>query len=299
MTIESQTFDVSALIEYMQGNMGINPFNLYCQFTGKPIGRISPDELEPFLTGDIEEVADDLFVRIMASCRPSIHWNVMREDTLDKLAKSRPIETLAYLMNRLFQPHDWFKLPMARRMEDQHQRIKLYSFLETCGQVDRESLYAMLIEIDAKMNLSQQTIDLKVVEFMLDYDSAIKKIEAFYVDCLKRWERVQKHEEDQRRWLKGNTAAKPAFFRSFMEAKPESKTAVIKRAKKEKDMALDALFDSVMAETPNDSVIKIVDPVIDAMRVLPVAAKPVATPAPSAPAAKSFAGRAPSFLKAK
>lgn len=284
MNTETQTFDVPALIEYMMGNMGINPFTIYCQLTGKPIGRIDADELAPFMTGDIEQVADDLFVRIIASMRPSIHWNVMREDSLDTMAKSRPIETLAYLMNRLFQPNDFYKLPLAARMDDQHQRIKLYEFLSKCGECERGNLYAMLIEVDAKMNLTQQRIDMRCVDFMLDYDESMKKLTAWYLACIKRWNKSQKAEQDSRNWFKGNTMAKPAFFRSFMEAKPETKVAAKVRVKKERDTSLDALFDEVMAESK------------EVMAMTPETGLMAKTPASATPV-KSFAGRAPAFLR--
>lgn len=274
MTNES-TFDVPALIEMMQREMGINPFTIYCQLTGKPIGRIDSDELEPFLHGDIEEVADNLFVRIIASMRPSIHWNRMREDSLDKMATARPIETLAYLLNRLFQPVEFYKLPLAKRLDNQHERIRLYRFLVDMQPAVRESLYAQLIEIDAKMNLSQQQIDLRPSDFMLFLDESLKTLDAFHADCMKRWAKSQKLEEDSRRWFKGNTIAKPAFFRSFMEAKPETKAAATKRVKKEQDAALDALFDTVMAEAE---------------------AAPVPTPTIPAEKPKSHAGKVPAFL---
>lgn len=248
MTTEMQTFNTESLVTFMQDTMGVNPFTIYCQLTGKPIGRIDSDELSLFLVpgADVEQVADDLFVRIIASMRPSIHWNVMREDSLTKLAVSRPNETLAYLLNRLFQPNDYWKRSRASILDDQHQRIKLFSFIESMNIEKRESLYSMLIEIDAKMNLSQQFIDLRPVDFMLFFNESFAAIEAFYADCMKRWARQQKAELDSARWFKGNTVARPAFVKSFLEAKPESKTAAKKRVRRQEDDELDALFHAVI-----------------------------------------------------
>jgi hypothetical protein len=301
MTTDSFNPKLASLVTYMQNEMGINPLRLYCQITGKPIGRIEADELTPFLNNnhDVDSIADDLFVRIIASMRPSIHWNVMRESTLEAMAKARPIETLAYLMNRLFQPTEFYKLPLTRRLDDQHQRIKLYAFLETMDTAKLDSLYTMLIEVDAKMNLSQQQIDLRCVDFMLFLDESMITINRWYLDCIKRWNRTQQHNETQANWYKGNTVAKPAFFRDFIEAKPESKTAKSKRVAKAKDMELDALFDAVMQQAES------ADPI--QAEVEAIAPTPTASPAPTfirnpkpTPKPTSFAGRgAPSFLKGR
>ena len=278
----TESFDVAALVSYMQEEMGINPFTIYCQLTGKPIGRIDADELAPFFKGDIDEVADDLFVRIIASMRPSIHWNVMRESSLADLAKSRPIETLAYLLNRLFQANDHHKLPTAARLDDQHNRIRMFQFLTDLAIESRDELFTLLIEVDAKMNLSQQTIDLRPADFMLFFTESLEVIRKFHADCMKRWLRNQKAEEDSRRWYKGNTMARPAFFQSWMESKPETKTAAKQRVKREADKELLDLFDSVMEEAAK-----------------PVESKPLplpVEPAKSEPAPATVTRKIPAFL---
>lgn len=237
--------------DFMKTNMGINPMSVYCQFTGKPCGRLYQEEIESLfeLNDDIEAIADDLMIRTLASMRPSIMWNYMRAESLEDLMVKRPVETLAYLLNRLFQPSDYGKLPLAARLDDLHTRIRLFDFLYTqVAAADQKRLMQMLIEVDAKMNLTQQTIDLRATDFMLFFEKAMEAIKTWHLWCMKRYERNQRLEEDQRRWMKGNTLARPAFFRSFMEAKPETKTAQGKRVKTAEQLANEALFRAVMAE---------------------------------------------------
>lgn len=247
----NQASILSDVVTFMQDNMGINPMTVYCQFTGKPVGRLYQEEVEALLglSNDVESLADDLMVRTLASMRPSIMWNYMRSESLDQLMQDRPRETLAYLLNRLFQQSDYGKLPLAARLDDLHTRIRLYDFIVGEMEMDTlQRLMQMLIEVDAKMNLTMQTIDLRATDFMLFFDKAMESIEAWHKFCMKRYERNQRLEEDQRRWMKGNTLARPAFFRSFMEAKPESKTAKGKRVKTQEQLENEALFRAVMAE---------------------------------------------------
>jgi len=286
MTIEHTEADaklelatrLADVVTFMQDNMGVNPLTVYCQFTGKPCGRMYQDEVEALLNpdDDIETAADDLFVRTLASMRPSITWNYMRSDSLEVLMVKQPTETLAYLLNRLFQPSDYGKLPFAARLDDLHTRIRLYDFLANLSQSDHSRLMQWLIEVDAKMNLTMQSIDLRAVDFMLFFDKAMESIEAWHAYCMKRYQRSLRLEEDQRRWMKGNTLARPAFFRSFMEAKPESKTAKGKRVKTQEQLENEALFRAVMAEAELEATTPMLPATIEAeaKAITSAAAKP-------------------------
>jgi len=278
MTNESY---LSNVVTFMQDNMNMNPMTLYCQFTGKPIGRMYQDEIESILdeTVDIEEAADDLMIRTLASMRPSVAWNLMRTDSLTDMQNKRPVETLAYLLNRLFQPNDFYKLPLARRLNDLHSRIKLYQYLESNKDSEFVSgLHFMLIEIDAKMNLTRQTIDLRIEDMILFGEKSAEVFEKWYRACIKVYDRNQKLEADQTRWLKGNTLAKPAFFATFMEAKPESKTKAAKRVKEEKTSEYANLFDAVLAEAENDASNRELDATFGPEEVEAKAATPSKTP---------------------
>lgn len=277
----AQSFLLSDVVTYMQDTMGINPLTVYCQFTGKPVGRMYQDEVEALfdLNDDVESIADDLMVRTLASMRPSIAWNYMRSESLDLLMQKRPVETLCYLLNRLFQQSDYGKLPLAARLEDLHTRIRLYDFIQTMHSENMarfNRLLQWLIEVDAKMNLTQQTIDLRATDFMLFPDKALEAIESWHTFCMKRYDRNQRLEEDQRRWMKGNTLARPAFFRSFMEAKPETKTAQGKRLKTAEELEMAQLLLSVMAEATAASESQPAA-IIAQVKVAP-APKPVASP---------------------
>ena len=255
---------VADLVSFMQDNMGMNPMTIYCQFTGKPIGRVYQDEVEAIVEShtSLEEAADDMFLRVLGSMRPSLHWNVMRESSLDEMAKSRPTETLAYLLNRLFQRPEHLKTPLVLRLDDQHSRIQMWAWIQAQSPFVLSYLYARLIEIDAKMNLSQQSCGMAARDLFDNFDSFIENFGDWYDRMIARWRASQKAEEDSRRWFKGNTVARPAYFSSWLEAKPESKTAKAKKEKAKANTELDSLFAAVM-EAANDKNAESPAPVIE------------------------------------
>jgi hypothetical protein len=58
---------------------------------------------------DADDAAQDLWFRVIGSMRPSLKWNKFRSGTLADLRISDPVETLAYLINRMFAPHNRLK----------------------------------------------------------------------------------------------------------------------------------------------------------------------------------------------
>src|SRR4051812_22122998 len=148
------------VLEAFASAYGFDPHGIYCQVTGKRIGLTDEGELRALvgsIPGDPDSVIDDLAVRIFASMRPSLRWNKMRIDSLETMRKQVPTETLAYLLNRLFAPLDQIKLPIDVKLGDYHNRIRIFNLLTEWGEHDSLNLVThMLLEIDAKMNLSRE-----------------------------------------------------------------------------------------------------------------------------------------------
>jgi hypothetical protein len=99
-------------INQFHKDYGFDPFRIYCQVTGKPFATILEEEMDSVLSlvcesnDDADAAAQDLWLRVVASMRPSLKWNKFRSNTLAELRVSDPIETLAYLVNRMFGPHN-------------------------------------------------------------------------------------------------------------------------------------------------------------------------------------------------
>lgn len=232
---------------------GVDPLAIYCQFTGKPIGATYGDEFQSILDslkGDPEEIADDIALRLFASMRPSMRWNKIRSETLDEMRKSAPIETLAYLLNRLFTPLD-----KGNILAIHHDRIRLWSRLEEWGFTEStNTILYYLLEIDAKLGLNQEVPPFSVEQLLNDFESMPILLTAFdewHTRRIKYYDQKMKQFEESDRWFRvGNTLAKPAFFNAFMESKPPSKTTKVKAEKAaESKFFADLLFE-VMGE-PN------------------------------------------------
>src|SRR4051812_5829833 len=95
---------------------GYDYFRVYCSITGKPFGFLNSEERHSLLSlvcesnDDADGACDDLWLRVIGSMRPSLKWNVWRDrDAMVKLRRTDPRETLAYLINRMFAPHNRLK----------------------------------------------------------------------------------------------------------------------------------------------------------------------------------------------
>src|SRR5574338_107988 len=101
---------LSEIAETFKSSYGFDMHGLYCQATGKCFGWTHIEEMESLVnlvgaeSNDADEIADDIAMRVLASMRPSHKWNKFRAESLAEMRKSDPIETLAYLINRMFAP---------------------------------------------------------------------------------------------------------------------------------------------------------------------------------------------------
>lgn len=247
---------VDAIYEMVQANYKLCPDIIYCGITGKAIGSLHNREwweLAESLSGTVEEAADDLAMRCLASMRPSMRWNRMRMETLDEMRIAAPVETMAFLLNRLFESTD-----IARTLAQQLERIQLYELLAHQWDVAKQSdeagslgdytnrLLLMLLEIEAKLGLRSESppITCKQAMAMQGHD--------FFVTLAKsltQWHatRVAFHlkEEREARYFAANPGARRAYARQWFESAPKSAETLKREAKQSDINFFDSLFDEL------------------------------------------------------
>lgn len=147
--------------------------------TGSPIGKIHQYEFHLALRDEgvlddsedgsilsIEDLADALLVRSLASARPSPALNRPTTQSLKRLLESEPRIVVAYLLNR-YHLSDWRKLNHRTDswFNDILHRVKVWEHLtglmirEEPDEIDRlfRELAHWLLELDSKCNLHTLT----------------------------------------------------------------------------------------------------------------------------------------------
>lgn len=142
---------------------GIKLDGLYCLHTGKLIGHFCLDELtfaiDEESDSDLESMVDSLAVRVVASMRPSPALNKPDMHTIKQLVSNRPVDALAYLVNRLYGN----QFLLTKRSEDSFAplfgRIKAHQKLTAASHagVDLTPWIHWLLELDSKVNLHTLT----------------------------------------------------------------------------------------------------------------------------------------------
>ena len=235
------------VMQAVQAQHGFDPQYLYCQATGKPIGYVFTTELLEVIDsipGTVEQIADDLAMRILASMRPSLKWNRLRESDLDTMRKQVPAETLSYLLNRLFEPDfnsskfDWREINL--------NRIKLYEKLSDQPQGDFwDQCLLMLLELEAKLGLKSEKPSFGVIDIL----SAVDPIVALR-DLLAPFHRrridFHRQSEADAIFFATNPGAKRAFFNAWMEAAPPTQAAIAKAERVQTANVMSAILDELM-----------------------------------------------------
>ena len=234
---------IYSIIAAFQESYGFDPQGVYCQITGKKIGDFTNSEFDELVESlgslDPEEMVDDIAMRVLASMRPSIRWNVMREESLKQMRRTAPIETLSYLVNRMFTPRNWRTMGTAQLLSTYSDRIKGYMLLEKWGISDAtNTLLYMLLELDAKWNLETESPPFDAWDFFFSaptMEHRVEMVQEWYHRRIAAWEKKCKADALQVRWTRdGNVLAKPAFMAEYLAARPLSKTAE-KRVEKEQE----------------------------------------------------------------
>jgi hypothetical protein len=251
MTIVS-SYD--SFCEAFEASHGFSPLGLYCIATGKRIGTFDGADLDSLVgswSGD-DQLIDDVATRLLASMRPSIRWNVMREETLDEMRKTQPIDTLAYLLNRLFAAPEHRTQRFESRLESYRDRIRLHHYLTHYADVDAlTKILHMLIEVDAKAGL-EQLIQPFSCEVFMQSDDPVTLVGRFYAEQIRIYARKVAEDEAQSRWTKyGNPLARKASASITRENRPPSQTAIKKAAKSADSKFFEDLFDELTAPRAN------------------------------------------------
>lgn len=242
----------------VQESYGFEATGVYCLCTGKRIGTFEYDELEDVFatlpdSGELEMLADDFALRLLASMRPSMRWNKMRVESIAQLRKTAPIETMAYLLIRLMSAPD----SSNGLVGSLDKRIHLFARLkqlDSSTDAFRDALYK-LVDIDARLNLLRQPIPfawddlLRIAESVEQLDAMITP---WHDSCVKRWMNL----ENERKFREGNGLTRQALYEATFERKPPSMAKVVKERKRSDSEFMTGLLRELVGETRQGVLIK-------------------------------------------
>lgn len=157
---------------------GLDILDIRDLHTGAPVGTFHEsvyhtalidegllDDSDDDTTLDVEELADALLVRSLASARPSPTLNRPTIKTLRRLLDSKPEVVCAYLLNR-YRLKDWRKLNHRDDswFDDMLHRCRVWDKLTSWYSEDFDAIDSAirklchwLLELDAKCNLHELT----------------------------------------------------------------------------------------------------------------------------------------------
>lgn len=222
---------------------GVYIDGLYCLHTGKQIGSFDRTEIqfaiEDEITDSQEELIDALVVRTVASMRPSPALNKPDHITIRQLAARRPIDTLAYLLNRLYGTRDLLtkrngELSFGPLLD----RIKTHSSLVTLHfsfDLNLTPWTHWLLELDSKTNLHDLTPPLfekdrlgkwiitktgkPLIEVLESHEDAslLKAFESWVFDLLGVYAKRDSQATREANWVRGNSLTKAAYIQSWLD----------------------------------------------------------------------------------
>lgn len=240
---------------------GINPRLMYCSVTGKAIGTLNHESWNDLLLEvrnlDDDEAADDLMIRTLMSARPSPAWSSITPEGLKAYIKSRPVELLAYLLNRLYDRGARLQLTQDQRITKYHDRITTYFHAKrfVSEGMDCDWWLSALLEVDAKLDLRK--IELPANELVLTHSASHNINAAEWRTMWEAWleKHLTRYEESVKRAAKeakffaqnGNRLTYAAFFTTWMERKPASKGEEKRREKAKTESFVENLLDSILA----------------------------------------------------
>lgn len=159
MLTNTKVQDLGDLIHNTIVQTGVNPSLVYCSVTGRPIGKLDDEIFDSFLSEfegmDLEVACDELMIRTVCAARPSPLWNSITPERLVTLSETRPAETIAYLLNRLYERDDRFKISQDERVIQYLNRIKTYEQIDLLIREGHDLGWwlSILLEVEAKLNL--------------------------------------------------------------------------------------------------------------------------------------------------
>lgn len=210
----------------------VDPHKIYCQVTGQIIGTLSDDCFAEMLETipsdlDVDDLQSELFVRTLASARPSPAWNKYRPQTFSRQLDRDSNVALNYLLSRASDPigkHD----PIAAT----HRRIKQLATLRAAKLTTKQtdSLLLTLLELDSRFNLSTKVLP-AVIQKAIDaseWEALQTHLEGWLETLVKKEEIEFKNGfETARSFKNGNSRVKQAYMQQFIRQAPMSPTRVI------------------------------------------------------------------------
>jgi len=228
-------------------NHGFDPAGIYCLITGKSVGLASVDEIEYVIEShkDAEQAADDLAMRALASMRPSMLWNRLREESLDQMRLTRPREVMAYLLNRLMQPLANDKNAL-NQLSLNKNRIHLFNALQSadCNSERWHLAMMRLLEIESKLSLKPEESPITYAQLLAATDilDVLDRLESWHA---KRVEFHAKAEADAK-FFAANPGARRAFVTAWFAHKPKSEAVVKKESKQQEQNLMSAILQELM-----------------------------------------------------
>jgi hypothetical protein len=224
--------------------------NIRCLATGRIIAEMSDDEVGLIVAATAHIPADKrqahLDRLILGTMRPSIAWASVTPESIDALREAAPMETLAYLLNRLFAPVErtdkqgkavdsdaWYN---ARRM-----RIEIWESLNSQSILpdQLDSLLLCLLELDSRFGLTKvkKPTSLTQLWFQWSEDSTSQLIlelwtlrNALMAEHHKAMKRAKFQAEF---WSEGNRLTRNATVTHAAKVKPPA-TKIASEAKRTK-----------------------------------------------------------------
>lgn len=236
-------FDVESLRAKVLESDGIDIQGVYCLSTGKQVGTFDEsvilDAIDEIGSEDDDEIADDLIVRVIASMRPSPSLNRPDHYTIRELATKRPVDVMAFLVNRL----NGNRHLLSQRNSDEsfqplYNRIathRRWTELAAIPDFPITRWIHLLLELDAKMNLHDIVSPMVSLDKASNWTLAATGTPLFSLVTLENhddlyntfesWAYAKLNEFDQRdrrmileaNWARGNTMVRRAFSRSYLE----------------------------------------------------------------------------------
>lgn len=239
------SFRDSVIMFFGESYPNIDLYGVYCLTTGNRIGSSHEmdDLIRSFEGTDPEEVADDIAIRLFASMRPGLFWNKMTLRTVATLQTTRPVETLAWLLNRLMNPPNFKGDVFAIH----HDRILAFQWCQALDSETRTKLLDRLIALDARLNLNAQLADFTIDSLHLD---GAKTLDRWLDSAEKRAAKLEAAREVEAKWHRdGNTMSRAASVETFFKSKPPSQAKVIDSEKRKTSALMDNLLAALMSGT--------------------------------------------------
>ena len=241
-----------SIVDRMIAETGIDPRNIYCQFTGQIIGHILPSELDCIFAQieamDEDAIIDDLYMRTIASMRPSPAWNYVRRETYNELREANPVALASFILGRLWRPKrpakDKLSRNISERIYDGAQIIKINIALKRLANNNEAFLNFLhfLIELDAKFNVSNLPTILNLPmtpdDLRPDQLENYCQVLSHTIDKLVvNKQRLEKQAQLQQSYLShpGNRPMAHVYYKSFMERAPKSDAAIERKLQFERE----------------------------------------------------------------